>query len=380
MGRPKKEEKKVELHAHTIKKSFDASYPAEAVLMDSRKNRVGVVAFTEHDSEGPFDEEQRANGEDMSLPIYIKDGITCIRAVELSVSCGIFNPPVKFHLLVYGADFSENSPLSRLIKVKKVNNDFVSYSVLYHLSKRLGVTPSQLYIKDFVMEKRKNGSFFNRFDAKSSIEFMDTYDLTGGRSEREMTKILRKVPRPKRLYVDIRDAMKIIHASGGMAVMAHPGRTLANMDPAKREIFIKNLLELGLDGAELIHNGSNKEINDLFIKCMDEHYTVNEYVVTGGGDVHHKGDKCTIGQANGNDITMKDVEVFLKELYKLQYERKHGLRSHRVYPEVSDIEIESLIDKYETLGATFRQEWIDEVARNDTQLLAETSDQNKPKK
>lgn len=380
MGRPKKDEPKVELHTHTSEMSFDASCPADVIMMEARKNRVSVLSFTEHDSEGPFDAEQRENGEDMSLPMYTKDGITIVRGVELGVSCGIFTPPVKFHLLVYGADFSENSPLSRLIKVKKVNNDFASYSVLYHLSKRLGVAPSPLYIKDFIMEKRKNGHFFNRFDASGAIEFMKTYDLTAGRSERELTKLLRKIPRPKRMYVDVRDAMKIIHASGGICLMAHPGRTLSTMDPNKRETFIKNLLDLGLDGVELVHNGSSKEINDLFIKCMDETYSVNEYVFGGGSDLHHKGDKCTIGQANGKCITMKDIEVLLKELKKLQYERQNGLRSHRVYREVSEQDIEAILNKYESISTQFRQEWLNEVAKNDAELLAESSGQNRPKK
>jgi len=380
MGRPKKEEKKVELHAHTSEMSFDASCPADVVMMDARKNRVGIVAFTEHDNEGPYDEEQRKNGEDMSLPTYTKDGIQVIRGVELSVSCGLFTPATKFHLLIYGADFSETSPLSRLIKVKKVNNDFVSYSVLYHLSKRLGVTPSPLYIKDFVMEKRKNGSFFNRFEAKAAVEFIETYDLAPGRSERELTRILRKIPRPKRLYVDIRDALKIAHASGGICVMAHPGRTLAGMDPAKREAFIKNLLDLEIDGFELTHNGSSKEINDMIQRCIGETYSVNDYVFTGGSDLHHKGDKCTIGQANGKDITPKDVETLLIEIRKLQYEREQGLRCHRVYREVLDHDIESILTRYETLGNNFRQEWIDEVAANDAALLAENASKNKPKK
>lgn len=84
---------------------------------------------------------------------------------------------------------------------------------------------------------------------------------------------------PKR-YFPIDEAIRLIHRSGGVAVLAHP--PYITHDHCKLEALVAELVGLGLDGIEAYNNGSNMEDTDWLIKLARRH----QLIVTGGSDFH----------------------------------------------------------------------------------------------
>jgi len=75
-------------------------------------------------------------------------------------------------------------------------------------------------------------------------------------------------------------AIKLIHGSGGIVVLAHP--PYVTRDRRKLEKLVAELVGLGLDGIEAYNNGSGLEDTDWLIKLARKY----NLVVTGGSDFH----------------------------------------------------------------------------------------------
>jgi predicted metal-dependent phosphoesterase TrpH len=84
---------------------------------------------------------------------------------------------------------------------------------------------------------------------------------------------------PKR-YFPVDEAIRMIHRSGGVAVLAHP--PYITRDLRKLETLVTDLVPLGLDGIEAYNNGASLEVTDAVIKLARKHHLI----VTGGSDFH----------------------------------------------------------------------------------------------
>ncbi len=81
-------------------------------------------------------------------------------------------------------------------------------------------------------------------------------------------------------YFPADEAIKLIHGSGGIVVLAHP--PYVSRDRRKLEALVAELVGLGLDGIEAYNNASGLEDTDWLIKLAQRH----DLVVTGGSDFH----------------------------------------------------------------------------------------------
>lgn len=360
MARPKKVQEKAELHVHT-KESFDGSLTSTKIHMDALRYNIKYVAFTDHDTTAASREWILNHGGDLSMPIHEIDGVKYINGVELSVCFqGITDSngkPFNFHLKVLGASQAPDSPLEQFLTIKEDNDAFVNYTVLQYLAAQIGVTLDEEYIKDYILERRRDDPKFSRFDGAAAIDFLDTYNLMQGRSERELTRILKNLPRPKRVYIDAKDAIDIAHASGGIVTMAHPAKSLAKLSEADRKMVIEKLLDMGIDGFERIYNAATPEINELIDECQKNHYSVNEYLNDGGSDNHHVCPGNPLGQTYLEDITCDKVETVIKDVEKRQFELENNMNWHRSYPIKTKAQIDHTILFYSSLNSRFKMEF-----------------------
>jgi len=85
------------------------------------------------------------------------------------------------------------------------------------------------------------------------------------------------VPKPE---VSVCDALAVIHAAEGLAVLAHPGKL------AKAE-FLEELIPLGVDGLEVWHPDHYQWEIEHFIRIAQK----NGLYMTGGSDFHGEQDK-----------------------------------------------------------------------------------------
>lgn len=77
-------------------------------------------------------------------------------------------------------------------------------------------------------------------------------------------------------------AIELIHQAGGVAVLAHPGTTVADVDQAKLEQIVSELSEAGLDGLEIYHPFHTEEL----AAWLAEYAHAHSLLVTGGSDWH----------------------------------------------------------------------------------------------
>ncbi len=112
-------------------------------------------------------------------------------------------------------------------------------------------------------------------------------------------------------------AIKLIHGSGGIVVLAHPPYVTRDRNKLKK--LVGELIGLGLDGIEAYNNGSCLEDADWLIKLARQH----DLVVTGGSDFHgDSGSLIEVGRGvRGLRVPYSCVEEIKVALKKI---RKHS--------------------------------------------------------
>jgi len=116
---------------------------------------------------------------------------------------------------------------------------------------------------------------------------------------------------PKR-YFPVDEAIRLIHRSGGIAVLAHP--PYITRDLRKLEALVAELTPLGLDGIEAYNNGASLENVDAVIKLARKY----NLIVTGGSDFHgDPGSNIEIGKGfRGMRIPYRCVEEIRQAVEK----------------------------------------------------------------
>jgi len=254
---------RADLHLHTV--YSDGLFSPEEVARRAREAGVEAVSFTDHDTLENA-EEKRAAAE--------KYGLKYVSGWEISA----YDGAVKVHVLGYGctagaaykafsaklrAGASERiadmkNKANALFRLSLSESDFQRELLAEHAAlhtmhvvrayaKKLGVPAGELYLNYFAAGK----------PAYSSV----------GR------------PTPE-------EAVEVIHAMGGIAVLAHPGRIYGDEDIAER------LAGNGLDGIECYYTTHTVSDTEYFLS-LSKRYGL---FVTGGSDFHADDGVHRIGQ------------------------------------------------------------------------------------
>lgn len=85
------------------------------------------------------------------------------------------------------------------------------------------------------------------------------------------------------------EAIRVIHALGGIAVLAHPGRIALPF--CEREALIARLCAEGLDGIECVYTAHTAEETEYFLRIAER----CGLLVTGGSDFHADGGRRVLG-------------------------------------------------------------------------------------
>ena len=270
----------VDLHMHSTASDGSRS-PADVVRAAKRADLV-AIALTDHDTVGGL-AEARAAGEEL--------GVRIINGVELSAVEG----DNETHLL--GLHLSDTSVLERgLTELREMRGRRAARIV--ELLQAQGV---QVTLDDVLMQAG-TGAIGRPHVARAlvadgwAVDVRDAFDryLAAGRSAYVAKDQL-----------GMRDAIAMVHAAGGLAVLAHPGAS------ATRE-RLEALLALGLDGVEIKHPSHSPQ-DTARIKTLAEQLGL---LPSGGSDWH--------GAADGSrTIGMMHVPI---EWLTRQEERVEALR------------------------------------------------------
>ncbi len=260
----------IDLHLHSY--YSDGQFSPTEIVNRAFNEGKKIISLTDHDGVNGNTEAKRAAE---------KKGIIFIDGIEISAHHPFNGAFIGVHILGYGID-SNNSALLETAKKfeefrKKRNKELFA------------VLNSEGYeIKEEDVIYRKGQSYIGKvligraLVKKGYIEKKEEAFEKGGVFDNPKIRKIKK----KKIYAE--EAIKLIHQSGGIAVIAHPGRIrnigqIGSIEYEKNiEEFIVQLKTLGIDGIEAWYKHFSKE-EQRFFKNMGKKHNL---ILTTGSDFH----------------------------------------------------------------------------------------------
>ena len=256
-----------DMHVHT--RASDGLLSPEEAVNIARSSGLTMLAVTDHDT---VYNTQKVN------TFCQNAGIIGINGVEISAYDGI----TKVHTLGYGFDLS-NAQLKQFLNQLIVNSERRTEEIIFKLN-GIGVN---LTFEDVAAERISDltpihAMHLSRAAVKKGLSnhplnFYRKYLMYG---KPAFTNICRPTPE---------QAIEVINAAGGIAVIAHPGR----IELEKSELYnlIARLVQAGLGGIEAVYS-THTDVETAYYKEIAKEFGL---LVTGGSDTHFAGGNRGIG-------------------------------------------------------------------------------------
>jgi predicted metal-dependent phosphoesterase TrpH len=249
----------VDLHSHST--ASDGAFVPSVVVQEAHKAGLSAIALTDHDTTAGLAE---ATAESERL------GIRLVPGIELSA----VEDDHETHIL--GLHLGSTAPIdAKLVELRDMRR--MRAMKIVELLNTNGVRITF----ESVLEQAGSAAIGRPHVARAliaegwAVDSRDAFDryLASGRpgfvAKDQLT---------------VRDAIALIHAAGGLAVVAHPG------SQGTRE-RIEMLMKDGLDGVEVRHPGHSSE-DLLRLMALVEHFGL---VPSGGSDWHGVPGPRTLG-------------------------------------------------------------------------------------
>lgn len=248
----------VDLHLHTT--CSDGYFSPEEVVGFAEKAGLITIALADHDN---------IDGISRAMQAGVESGIEIIAAVELSSQWFQYT---DMHLLGYGFDYQDPYLIRALDEFQEFRATR-NQQIVERVNRKLLEEKRQPIDSEAVCQLA--GGTIGRPHIALALRQAGYVN----NNDEAFTRYLIPCNVPKR-YFPADEAIKLIHGSGGIVVLAHP--PYVTRDRHKLEILVAELVDLGLDGIEAYNNGSGLEDTDWLIKLARKH----GLVVTGGSDFH----------------------------------------------------------------------------------------------
>lgn len=251
----------IDLHIHTTATPHHSSWQPEALAAAAVAQGLTVIAATDHNSTASVRALQAAGA---------RHGLRVVAGVELDSG----DRGKLWHTLVYGVD-PEAPELLALCAAVFERNAADAQRLLAELPgagfrlaglDELGRSPN---VADVATALAGQNSLPGRNPAESDEEAGMRYLL----SERPGAY------RP----VGVDEVIAVAHGSGGLAVLAHPGRSKGLYAIPANADDIAALAAAGLDGLE-VYYPSHSVAQQAFLLAQAQHHGL---LVSGGNDSHH---------------------------------------------------------------------------------------------
>jgi len=248
----------VDLHLHST--CSDGFLSPEEVVGLAQKARLHAVALADHDN---------IDGIGRAIDAAAMAGIEVIPAVELSSQWLEYT---DMHLLGYGFDYQDPYLIRALAEFQEFRTSR-NRQIVERVNQKL-IDEKRQPIDPEVVRQLAGGTI-----GRPHIALALRQAGYVKNNDEAFKRYLVPCNVQKR-YFPADAAIKLIHGSGGIVVLAHP--PYVTRDRHKLKNLVAELVGLGLDGIEAYNNGSNLEDTDWLVKLARQH----SLVVTGGSDFH----------------------------------------------------------------------------------------------
>jgi 3',5'-nucleoside bisphosphate phosphatase len=250
----------IDLHIHTIATPHHSHWEPEALAREAARRGLAVIAVTDHNTTAQVLAAQRAGA---------VAGVRVIAGVELDTAAG----GKLWHTHLYGVDPDHPEVLGLCAAV--VERNVADAAALRAFAAARGW---QLAWVETIGDRRPTLA-----DVAHSL-VRDGFVPTQPGVEDEaagMAWVLRELPdcyHP----VTVAEAVEVAHRAGGLAVLAHPGRSKSVYAIPATEEDIAALAAGGLDGIEAVYPAHSEE-QRAFYRAVAARYGL---LVTAGSDSH----------------------------------------------------------------------------------------------
>lgn len=257
-----KEHVNIDLHIHSS--ASDGTFSSSEILIQARKQNLGAIAITDHDS---------IEGSRKAICAGIPPSLKFLTGVEISAT-----PPPdffrsgSFHILGYGIKLNDpvlNQTLEMLQEARRNRNPHI-LNRLNHLGMTISlkeveneVSEGQIgrpHIADLMVKKgfvKSSDDAFDRYLGKDKPAYVDKF------------------------RIDCERVIEIIAKAGGISVLAHPLLLNIEQDEIMEELIVA-LKSMGLKGLEVYYPNHMPEHIDYYAALARRH----DLLMTGGSDFH----------------------------------------------------------------------------------------------
>lgn len=256
---------RADLHTHSV--YSDGHYTPEEVCRRAKFAGVEVLSITDHDTMNGL-AEKRAAAE--------KYGLTYIDGWEISA----YDMEEKIHVLGYGCSCGE--AYQRFMQARV---EAATARAEERVRKLNGLGFPVTMDEVLALQADKSSPLHTMHVARALAKHLgvsegEAYCRYLGKGGAAESTIGRPTP-----Y----EAIECIHACGGVAFLAHPGRINFSTEAQCR--LIEDLACCGLDGIECYYSTHTPSQTELYLQLANKH----GLLVSGGSDTHWEGGARSIG-------------------------------------------------------------------------------------
>lgn len=262
----------IDLHTHTT--YSDGTLPPAALVAEAAAIGLRAIAVADHDNIDGI-AEARVAGD--------RHGVVVVAGVELSVVWEDFR---DLHLLGYAFDPCHPGLRTALAEFRAFRAGR-SERILERVNAKLaGEGRTIIPLAEVVA--RAGGTIGRPHIGQALLAAG-----CAGSMEEAFNRYLVPCNVPKRFF-PMDEAIDLIHAAGGCAVLAHP--MFIDIEERKLPALIDTLIGLGLDGMECWCGGATNETVDRLLTLARR----KGLIATGGSDFHQPGLGPSLGSGLGN--------------------------------------------------------------------------------
>ena len=224
----------------------------------------------------------------------------------------------------------------------------VDHGLLDQAKHYFGLDIKEYEIMKYITEKKRANKGFNTFGKDDVVEFLKFSNYNIDKTDDELKDIIHNFSVTERLNLEVEDVIKLIHASGGIAVLAHPYTNLKRTSRAKE--LLQYLLSIGLDGIEMYYPFNTPACDQLVREVLVEHGS--PVIYTGGSDYHDDDIKIPIPDRfiPFSPPTTDKVAQFMDKMSDIKESRKRGDEIVADYARLKQVNPKYIVKKYEKLN------------------------------